>query len=64
MKPERSPQPNKDNQDLLKDIKVINLGIDKFYASLKDQNIEVIQVNWSPPAGGDEELLDILDSLL
>jgi FdrA protein len=44
-------------------IKVINLGIKIFYDSLKEQGVEVIQVDWRPPAGGDKELLKLLEML-
>jgi FdrA protein len=43
---------------------VINLGLKKFAKSLDGQNIEVLQVDWSPPAGGDQEMIDLLDDLL
>ena len=43
---------------------VINLGLRKFAESLEEQGIEVVQVDWVPPAGGDKEMLDILDQLL
>ena len=43
---------------------VINLGLKKFADSLDVQNIEVLQVDWSPPAGGDQEMIDLLDDLL
>lgn len=43
---------------------VINLGLKKFADSLEAQGIEVIQVDWVPPAGGDQELIDLLDKLL
>ncbi len=43
---------------------VINLGLKKFAESLDVQNIEVLQVDWSPPAGGDQEMIDLLDDLL
>ena len=43
---------------------VINLGLKKFAESLDGQNIEVLQVDWSPPAGGDQEMIDLLDDLL
>lgn len=42
----------------------INLGLQDFAASLGVQGFEVIQVNWAPPAGGDPELMAILDELL
>ena len=44
--------------------KVINIGVQDFADSLKVQGTEVIQVNWAPPAGGDQEMIDILDGLL
>jgi hypothetical protein len=43
---------------------VINLGIDKFAQSLEDQKVEIVRVDWHPPAGGDQEMIDILDTLL
>ena len=42
----------------------INLGLMDFAGCLEIQGIEVIQVNWAPPAGGDPELMAILDELL
>jgi len=43
---------------------VINLGVDKFAKNLEDQNVEVLHVDWRPPAGGDQEMIDLLDGLL
>ena len=52
-------------QDLLiDDLKIINIGLRKFTGELEIQNIEVVQIDWSPPAGGDHELIDLLDDLL
>lgn len=42
----------------------INIGIFDFAESLKVQGVEIIHLNWSPPAGGDPELIDLLDQLL
>lgn len=42
----------------------INLGLGQFAESLEDQAVEVVHVSWIPPAGGDEEMMDILDKLL
>lgn len=42
----------------------INIGISDFAESLKIQGVEVIHLNWNPPAGGDPELMDLLDQLL
>jgi hypothetical protein len=43
---------------------VINIGVQDFADSLKVQGAEVIQVNWIPPAGGDPEMIELLDHLL
>lgn len=43
---------------------VINIGVREFAESLQDQDLEVIHVDWSPPAGGDQEMADLLDDLL
>ncbi len=42
----------------------INVGIQNFAESLQEQGAEVIQVDWSPPADGDSEMIDLLDKLL
>ena len=42
----------------------INIGVGGFAESLKEQGCQIIQVDWVPPAGGDRELIDILDNLL
>lgn len=44
-------------------LKVINLGVATFRENLEKQGIQVLQVDWRPPAGGDEKLLEILDKL-
>jgi FdrA protein len=43
---------------------VINLGLKIFAQSLEDQKVDVVQVDWIPPAGGDKAMLDLLDQLL
>jgi hypothetical protein len=52
------------NKLLQKPIVVINLGLPKFTKSLEEQKVEVIQVDWVPPAGGDKEMISLLDALL
>jgi hypothetical protein len=42
----------------------INIGVQDFADSLKVQGAEVVQVNWVPPAGGDPEMIELLDQLL
>jgi FdrA protein len=43
---------------------VINVGLSQFAKSLEEQGVEVVQVDWMPPAGGDKEMMDLLDQLL
>jgi FdrA protein len=38
----------------------INFGLESFYQSLVDQGAEAVHVDWRPPAGGNEQLMDIL----
>lgn len=51
--------------NLLKEpIVAVNMGLKKFAESLEEQSVEVIHVQWTPPAGGDQEMMDILENLL
>ena len=43
---------------------VINVGVGGFAESLEAQDIEVVQIDWNPPAGGDQEMIDLLENLL
>ena len=45
-------------------IVAINVGPGMFAESLRAQGVEVVQVDWVPPAGGDRQLADLLDELL
>ncbi|KXS45280.1 MULTISPECIES: fdrA domain protein [unclassified Candidatus Frackibacter] len=47
-----------------KKLKVINIGLESFAESLKEEGVDVIQMDWEPPAGGDAELASLLDSLM
>jgi FdrA protein len=52
-------------EELLREpLVVINIGLKGFADSLTGQGVDVVQVDWVPPAGGDKELMDILDKLL
>ena len=42
----------------------INLGVRGFAESLRDAGFDVVDVDWSPPAGGDPQLVAILDELM
>jgi hypothetical protein len=43
---------------------VINVGVQDFGQALEQQEVRVVYVDWTPPAGGDQELIDLLDELL
>lgn len=45
------------------ELKVINIGLERFYEALLEQETASVQVDWRPPAGGKEELQRILDAL-
>ena len=54
----------KNDQLLTVPLIVVNVGLSKFAKSLEEQGVDVIQVDWVPPAGGDKEMMDLLDELL
>ncbi len=41
-------------------LKVINIGLESFAEDLQDAGVQVVQVEWRPPSGGDARLLAIL----
>jgi hypothetical protein len=41
----------------------INMGLDAFADALRKEKAKVLQMNWKPPAGGDERLISFLDRL-
>ena len=44
-------------------LKVINVGLPHFADTLRMQGVEVEQVEWKPAAGGDKELVSLLDAM-
>ena len=38
----------------------INVGLELFYESLKTQGVDAVQVDWRPPAGGNEKMMALL----
>jgi hypothetical protein len=46
-----------------KKIRAINIGLPSFADDLEAQEVQVTRVDWKPPAGGDEEMLKLLDEL-
>lgn len=55
---------NIDSRKLLEDqVKVINVGLEGFANELAEQGVDVTHVDWTPPAGGDPKLADLLSKL-
>lgn len=48
---------------LTQEIEVVNVGLDGFVEDLNDQGVKVSAVDWTPPAGGDQALADLLSKL-
>ncbi len=42
---------------------VINIGLEGFAEELGQQGVAVVQVDWTPPAGGDPKLAALLSKL-
>jgi hypothetical protein len=56
--------PNKLEELLRQGPIAINIGVYDFAETLQIQGVQVVNVNWTPPAGGDPELMELLDQLL
>ncbi len=54
---------SKDKTLLNEDLKVVNIGVSTFADDLRSQDVEVVNVEWKPPAGGDVEMLKLLEKL-
>lgn len=51
-------------QDLLDGpVAVVNIGLAQFARTLEGQGVDVVQVDWTPPAGGNRRMIDLLDKL-
>jgi hypothetical protein len=44
-------------------LNVLNVGLEQFYTTLQQQNVESGHVEWKPRAQGDPELVKIVDAL-
>ena len=44
-------------------VRVVNLGLELFAETLEADGVEVIHVDWRPPAGGDLRLAAMLAAL-
>ena len=54
---------NEKSNILAQKLKVINIGISTFADDLRSQNVEVVHVDWKPPAGGDADMMKLLEKL-
>ena len=61
--PSHSPEIPKVELGDLESISCINVGLEHFHDSLVAQEVEVVHVEWRPPAGGNEKLQAILAKL-
>ncbi len=41
----------------------INVGVESFFDSIKSQGAQAVQVDWRPPASGNEDLMGILERM-
>ena len=48
---------------LVTPLTVINIGLDEFARDLELRDVPVVNVDWSPPAGGDPTRADLLSKL-
>lgn len=44
-------------------LEVINVGLEGFAEELGAEGVQVVHVDWTPPAGGDVELAKLLSKL-
>ena len=52
------------NELLRTPVVAVNIGVQDFAEALEAQKVTVVHVTWSPPAGGDAEMLAILEKLI
>jgi FdrA protein len=63
--PSRDRRPGISKGDLLnRQLVAINVGVGELFEALRAQDVQVIHVEWRPPAMGDEELIGLLDKIL
>ena len=51
------------NELFRKKLKVINMGLDSFADTLRKEEVQVLQMDWNPPAGGNKRLISLLEKL-
>ena len=58
-----NPYPLVNLEYLSQPFAAINVGLESFYESLSSQGAQAIQVDWRPPAGGNEKLAALLQKM-
>jgi FdrA protein len=48
---------------LVREVKVVNVGLEGFVKDLRECDVEVVHVDWRPPAGGDPQMANLLAKL-
>jgi hypothetical protein len=54
---------NNSDSILGKKLNVITIGVSTFAEDLRKQGIEVLDLDWRPPAGGNPEMANLLEKL-
>ena len=54
---------NKITRLFTEELVVINMGLESFAKDLQAENVNVLQMNWKPPAGGNKRVADLLARL-
>ena len=62
-RPEDEGFPAVDPEGLEGPIAAVNVGLESFYESLIAQGAQAVQMDWRPPAGGNERLMANLEKL-
>jgi FdrA protein len=44
-------------------LRVINIGLASFADDLRAQEVQVVELDWRPPAGGDARLAALLEAM-
>ena len=52
------------NKIIGRKLRVLNIGVKEFYHALREQGVDVVHVEWKPPAAGDIDLAKLLEKML
>ena len=44
-------------------IRVVNIGLEGFFRDLEKRDVPAVHVDWTPPAGGNPKLRELLSKL-